>query len=106
MKVSNADGLHRLALDADEQITFVTPGGGEYDVAAKAWGSYLTPSLRGRLASFKLRPALIAGENGDMCLAIVDLGQVCGFLADLERRGCQLLRWLDDADLSGASTSP
>ena len=36
-------------LQADEQITFVTPRGGQYDLTRKDWGFYATPSLNGRL---------------------------------------------------------
>ncbi|HLN09267.1 MAG TPA: hypothetical protein VK281_09945, partial [Xanthobacteraceae bacterium] len=44
-----------VALDADEQLTFVTERGAEYDVARKDWGFYATPSLNGRLMQFGLR---------------------------------------------------
>ena len=45
----------RVELDADEQVTFTTESGAEYDVARKSWGFYATPSLNGRLTGFGLR---------------------------------------------------
>ena len=50
-------GTMRLA--PDEQITFVTDDGGEYDLTRKEWGFYATPSLNGRLAGFNLRAVLV-----------------------------------------------
>ena len=47
-----------IELSPDEQVTFRTEKGAEYDVARKSWGYYATPSLGGRLRSFGLRPAL------------------------------------------------
>ena len=49
----------RIQLDPDEQVTFITESGAEYDVARKAWGFYATPSLNGRLRQFGLRAALV-----------------------------------------------
>src|SRR5881628_2648488 len=54
----------RIRLEPDEQVTFVTPAGAEYDVARKAWGFYATPSLNGRLLNFGLRAALIRSFVG------------------------------------------
>ena len=48
-----------IHLEPDEQITFVTAGGHEYDVARKDWGFYATPSLNGRLVKFALRAVLV-----------------------------------------------
>ena len=47
-----------IDLDPLEQVTLVTPSGGEYDVARMPWGFYATPSLNSRLRSFGLRAAL------------------------------------------------
>ena len=48
-----------IALRPDEQVTFVTEAGAEYDVVRKDWGFYATPSLNGRLLQFGLRAVLI-----------------------------------------------
>jgi hypothetical protein len=41
----------------------VTKSGAEYDVAAKDWGFYATPSLNGRLQQFGLRGVLIRNRG-------------------------------------------
>jgi len=38
-----------IELAADEQVTFCSVTGSEYDVTRKAWGYYATPSLNARL---------------------------------------------------------
>ena len=48
----------RITLEPDEQVTFVTRAGAEYDVVRKSWGYYATPSLNGRLRRFGLRAVL------------------------------------------------
>src|SRR5204863_5563233 len=48
-----------IALEPDEQVTFQTESGGEYDVVRKSWGFYATPSLNGRLERFNLRAVLV-----------------------------------------------
>ena len=52
-----------LDLEPDEQVTFVSGTGTEYDVARKDWGYYATPSLNGRLAEHGLRAALAVNAD-------------------------------------------
>jgi SAM-dependent methyltransferase len=96
----------RLFLAENEQVTFVTESGAEYDVARKAWGFYATPSLNGRLVNFGLRAALVKSFVGKYYVFLVERGQesrLADYLA-LERN--QLVRWLDnDADLRAAESA-
>ena len=65
----------RVSLDADEQLTFVTESGAEYDVARKDWGFYASPSLNGRLKQFGLRGVLIQNkESKRYFLLLVEKG--------------------------------
>ena len=64
----------RIELRPDEQVTFTTESGGEYDVARKAWGFYATPSLNGRLPWFGLRPALVKGLEDKFFVMLVEHG--------------------------------
>jgi len=85
----------RIELGADEQVTFVTPGGAEYDVTRKAWGFYATPSLNGRLASFGLRAALVRNPDNRYFIFLVERGcedEMARYLADEEQT---LVTWLD-----------
>lgn len=87
----------RIELAPDEQVTFTTEAGGEYDVARKAWGFYATPSLNARLPRFGLRPALVKGQGDTYFVVLVERGRESTFDAYLEDEGLTLLRWLDDA---------
>lgn len=96
----------RIALAPDEQVTFVTESGGEYDVARKAWGFYATPSLNGRLLTFGLRAALVRSFVGKYYVLLVEHGREGGFEAYLRAEDNTLVRWLDnDVDLAAAGTS-
>jgi SAM-dependent methyltransferase len=83
----------RVELDTDEQVTFVTPSGTEYDVARKEWGYYATPSLNHRLPSLGLKPALVrSGER--RYLLLVENGKEEQFHAYLKTQKMELLSWL------------
>ncbi len=85
-----------LALEPDEQVTFTTPSGGEYDVARKDWGFYATPSLNGRLSGFGLRAVLIRNRlTGRYFVLLVEAGKEPGFAAYLEQESCETVAWLD-----------
>ena len=64
-----------IQLEPDEQVTFVTDSGSEYDVARKSWGYYATPSLNSRLAGFGLRGVLVRGDDGKAYLFLVEMGK-------------------------------
>jgi hypothetical protein len=86
----------RIELAPDEQVTFTTDAGGEYDVARKSWGFYATPSLNGRLPRFGLRPALVKGLEEKFFVMLVERDQESAFRAYLTAEGLALIRWLDD----------
>jgi hypothetical protein len=85
-----------IELEPDEQITFVTHSGTEFDVVRKEWGYYATPSLDRRLPDHGLRPALVRGSRtGRMYLLLVEVGKEADFQSYLEWDGLQLVCWLD-----------
>lgn len=87
-----------LALGPDEQVTFVTPGGAEYDVARKDWGFYATPSLNGRLESFGLRGVLIRNTiTGRYFVLLVERGREDAFNAYMAQESLEVVAWLDSA---------
>ena len=103
----------RVALAADEQVTFMTEGGGEFDVTRKSWGFYATPSTNGRLKTFGLRAALVRNVAGRLFVVLVEQGKESEFLAYVEADKQTLLTWLDDdapverlAALLGKTGSP
>jgi SAM-dependent methyltransferase len=96
----------RLALENDEQVTFVTGSGAEYDVARKSWGFYATPSLNGRLLDFGLRAALVGSHVGRYYVILVERGREAELQGYLDREGSRLARWLDnDGDLRAAEAA-
>lgn len=87
----------RIVLGADEQVTFTTAAGGEYDVARKSWGFYATPSLNDRLPRFGLRPALVRDAAGKAFVMLVERGCEAEFSVYLGAQQLRLSAWLDDA---------
>lgn len=89
----------RIALEPDEQVTFTTESGGEYDVARKDWGFYATPSLNGRLPSFGLRAVLVKNRGtGRYFVGLVEEGKEPLFERYLERENLVAVRWLDSSE--------
>ncbi|HEX4450474.1 MAG TPA: class I SAM-dependent methyltransferase [Kofleriaceae bacterium] len=96
----------RIELSPDEQVTFVTPAGAEYDVTRKAWGFYATPSLNGRLLNFNLRAAIARGPAAKYYVFLVERGHESAFEAYLAAEQNTLVRWLDnDDDLRAVETT-
>ena len=90
-----------IYLEPDEQVTFKTDSGTEYDVARKSWGYYATPSLNGRLPRFNLRPVLTAGQDGKQFLHLVEAGHEDEHAQYLEQNQMHVIAWLD----AGLTTS-
>jgi 2-polyprenyl-3-methyl-5-hydroxy-6-metoxy-1,4-benzoquinol methylase len=90
----------RMELAPNEQITFITESGTEYDVARKSWGYYATPSLNGRLLNFNLRAALVRSHIGKYYLFLVEKGHEAELARYVKLEQNELIRWLDnDEDL-------
>lgn len=89
----------QIALEPDEQVTFVTPNGGELDVARKDWGFYATPSLNGRLSGFGLRAVLIRNRLTERYfILLVERGREDSFDAYLVQESCDVVTWLDSSE--------
>lgn len=86
----------RIELATDEQVTFTTESGAEYDVARKAWGFYATPSLNARLPRLGLRPALVKGTEEKFFVLLVERGKEPDFQQYLVEEGLRVIHWLDD----------
>jgi hypothetical protein len=86
----------RVALEADEQVTFTTPKGGQYDVARKSWGFYATPSTNARLPKFGLRTALVRNAEGRFYVFLVERGHEEDFQSYLRDERNAVVAWLDD----------
>jgi hypothetical protein len=85
-----------MQLEPDEQVTFVTGQGAEYDVARKDWGFYATPSLNGRLAGFGLRGVLIQNrETKRYFVLLVERGRESAFDAYMAAENLRIVAWMD-----------
>ena len=86
----------RISLEPDEQVTFTTPGGSEYDLARKSWAYYATPSLNGRMKQFGLRPALVRSPAGRYYVLALESGQETDFHRYLAEERMEVVCWLDE----------
>lgn len=84
-----------VELADDEQITFTTASGTEFDVVRKAWGYYATPSLNRRLPEHGLRPALCRAGDGRTSILLCEQGEEKSFAAYLREQEMENLGWLD-----------
>jgi len=88
-----------VSMDPNEQVTFMTPAGGEYDVARKDWGFYATPSLNGRLQQFGLRGVLIRNTlTGRYFVLLVEQGRETEFEAYRSQESLEIVAWLDSTE--------
>ncbi len=86
-----------IHLDANEMVTFKTDSGSEYDVTAKSWGFYATPSLNGRLKSKGLRSALVrSNTSGRRYILLVEPDKIDAFDAYCEEQEMTVDVWLDE----------
>lgn len=85
-----------IRLETDEQVTFVTPQGGEYDVVKKKWGFYATPSLNGRLVQFGLKAALTKSAHEKYYVMLVNQGAEEEFLNYLTAEQMTLVTWMHE----------
>lgn len=87
-----------MRLEADEQITFVTESGNEYDITRKDWGFYAGPSLNGRLAGFNLRAVLVKNRISKYFVLLVERGKEKEFDLYVQGEPLSIVAWLDSTD--------
>jgi hypothetical protein len=86
-----------ILLESDEQVTFITESGTEFDVVRKSWGYYATPSLNSRLSDLGLKAVLVRGQDtGRMYLLLVEKGREEDFYSYVEMDRLAIICWLDD----------
>jgi hypothetical protein len=87
-----------VELEPDEQLTFTTPAGAEYDLARKSFGFYATPSLNGRLARFHLRAVMVKNQQGLYFILLVEAGREADFEAYVASEELEVVCWLDSTE--------
>ncbi|OGW83044.1 MAG: hypothetical protein A2987_01800 [Omnitrophica bacterium RIFCSPLOWO2_01_FULL_45_10] len=84
-----------VRLDNNEQVTFVTKAGKRYDVTAKSWGFYATPSVNSRLKKEGFRTALVKNRDGRLFVMLVDETKISLFKKYLKSETSKVEKWLD-----------
>jgi hypothetical protein len=97
-KKSRMKDCGSILLGDDEQVTFKTAAGGEYDLAKKCWGFYATPSINGRLANFGLRSVLVRNRDDRFFVLIVEKGKEAEFEEYATGEPLTLICWLDELE--------
>jgi len=82
--------------ESNEQLTFFTKSGKEYDVAAKDWGFYATPSMNGRLVKQGFKTALVRNSRDQYFIMIVDKEMKKEFHDYLDEEKQVVEEWLDE----------
>jgi hypothetical protein len=85
-----------VALSPGEFVTFATPEGREYDVVAKEWGFFATPSVNNRLRSFGFRTAILVDAAGKRFVVLVAEDRMAHFEAYLASTGDRVEEWLEE----------
>jgi hypothetical protein len=88
----------QITLAPDEQVTFLTESGGEYDVVRKSWGFYATPSLNRRLERFNLRAVLVKSSTKQYFIMLVERGNEPVFQRYLEQTQQVVICWMDGSE--------
>lgn len=91
-----------IELSPNEQITFKTTTGAEYDVCRKEWGYYATPSMNDRLKRFGFKTALVKNTKGQLYIMIVEKDKVEAFYQYLSSEKNSVIQWLDEQALENA----
>ena len=86
----------KIRLLPDEMVTFINKGGKNYDIVAKNWGFYATPSLNGRLKAEGFRTALIKNLNNKFFIWLVEIGKEDLFEKYLKNEQQYIVCWLDN----------
>lgn len=87
-----------VRLEPDEQLTFTTENGAEYDLARKNWGFYATPSLNGRLLQFGLHAVLVKNKIGRYFLLLKEDGRQSEFDEYMRLEELEIIALMDSTE--------
>ena len=83
----------------EEQVTFFTEDGKESDFCRTEWGFYATPSINKRLESFNFKTALVANNQSQFFIMLVEKEKTELFLKFLKDFDEKLVCWLNNKSL-------
>lgn len=82
-----------IRLSDNEVVTFLTERGQEYDITAKSWGFYATPSLNSRLLLSEFASCLAKGPNGNLYIHIVSRDKLESYELYCNVEQLEILYW-------------
>ena len=86
-----------IALQPDEMITLISAGDREYDLTAKEWGYYATPSVGKRLREFGMRAALMRNvDTRQVFVVLVFDDHIEDWHDYMQVEHQELVMWLDE----------
>jgi hypothetical protein len=94
---TNISDCGTIVLNSNEQITFKTSQGGEYDVTRKSWGFYATPSTNGRLPRFGFKTVLVKNRLNQHFVMLVEKGHESEFENYAMKEPLTIVAWLDNS---------
>lgn len=80
----------------DEVLTLLGPNGEEYDLVAKDWGFYATPSVNRRLISFGIMTSLVEGLQGKRFIHLVYEDKRDQYENYCKSEGLRVIAWLHE----------
>jgi hypothetical protein len=83
-------------LKPDEQITLKTNSNKGYDITAKEWGFYATPSLNARLIDYGFKSAMVRNRFGKYYIMLVEINKLDCFFRYISDEKLEILEWLDE----------
>lgn len=95
-KIKDCGKLH---LGKNEMISLVTKSGREYDITAKGWGFYVSPSINVRLKKEGFRVALVLNGEGRLFINAVERDKVRPFKKYLASQKSRILCWLGEGKI-------
>ncbi len=98
IKIKDMGDVH---LAPNEQLTFVTDAGANFDFVRKNWGFYATPSINGRLVQEGFKTALVENEGGRIYVMVIEEIMMLHFEEYCRIEGQKILRWLNEHPLKG-----
>ena len=86
----------KININPNEMLSFVNPEGKEYDVVAKDWGFYATPSVNERLVNEGFKTALVKNSSKQYYIMIVDIKEMKKFNKYCMDDQQEVVEWLDE----------
>lgn len=89
----------KLHLGENEMISLATKSRREYDITAKDWGFYISPSINVRLKEEGFRVALVLNGEGKLFINAVEKDKVKLFKKYLASQKSRILCWLGEGKI-------